>query len=48
MKNIMKQAVDTVHKLLSPKQNDPKKHDATIDLGSRYTQFWDETKAEVG
>jgi hypothetical protein len=47
-KNIMKQAVDTVYKLLWLKQNDAEKYGATIDLGSRYTQFWDEPKADVG
>jgi hypothetical protein len=48
MKNIMTRAVDTVYKLLSLKQNDPEKYDATIRLGSRYTQSWDEPKVEVG
>ena len=48
MKNIMKRAVDTVYKLLSLKQNDREKYDATIDFGSRYTQFWDEPKVDVG
>jgi high-affinity K+ transport system ATPase subunit B len=48
MKNIMKGAVDTVYRLLSLKQNDPEKYNATIHLGSRYTQLWDEPKAEVG
>ena len=48
MKNIMKRAVDTVYKLLSLKQNDPEKYDATINLGSRYTQSWDEPNADVG
>ena len=48
MKNIMKQAVDTVYKLLWLNQNHPEKYDATIDLGSRYTQLWDEPKADVG
>jgi len=41
MKNIMKQAVDTIYKLLLLKQNDPEKYDATVELGSRYTQLWD-------
>jgi len=31
MKNIMKRAVDTIYKLLSLRQNDPEKYDATID-----------------
>jgi hypothetical protein len=48
MKNIMKRAVDTVYKLLWLKQNDPEKYDATVKLGSRYTQLWDEPKVEVG
>lgn len=48
MKNIMKRAVDTVYKLLWLKQNDAEKYAATIELGSRYTQLWDEPKADVG
>jgi hypothetical protein len=48
MKNIMKRGVDTVYKLLWLKQNDPKKYDATIDLGNRYTQSWHDPKADVG
>jgi hypothetical protein len=44
----MKRAVDTIYKPLSLKQSDPEKYDATIDLGSRYTQLWDEPKADVG
>jgi hypothetical protein len=48
MKNIMTRAVDTVYSLLWLKQNDPEKYDATIALGNRYTQFWDEPKADVG
>jgi hypothetical protein len=48
MKNIMKCAVDTIYKLLSLKQSDPEKYQMTIDLGSRYTQPWDEPKADVG
>ena len=30
MKNIMKQAVDTVYKSLWPKQNDPEKYGVTL------------------
>ena len=40
----MKQAVDTVYKLLWLKQNDPEKYEATLELGNRYTRFWDEPK----
>ena len=47
MKNIMKRAVDTVYKLLWLKQNNPEKYDATVELGSRYTQLWDAPKADV-
>ena len=35
MKNIMKQAVDTVYKLLWQKQNDPEKYEATLEFGKR-------------
>jgi|SRR5579863_3305435 len=48
MKNIMKQAVDTVYKLLWLKQNDPEKYEATIEFGNRYSRFWDQPKADVG
>ena len=48
MKNIIKQAVDTVYKLLWLKQNDPHKYDATLELDSRYTRSWDEPKMDVG
>jgi hypothetical protein len=48
MKDIMTRAVDTVYKLLWLKENDPEKYGATIDLGSRYTQLWDEPKADLG
>ena len=48
MKNIMKQAVDTVYKLLWLKQNDPEKYETTLELGKRYTRFWDEPKTELG
>jgi hypothetical protein len=47
MKNIMKQAVDTVYKLLWLKQNDPEKYAATLEFGKRYTRFWDEPKADI-
>jgi sugar (pentulose or hexulose) kinase len=40
----MKQAVDTMYKLLWLKQNDPEKYEATLELGHRYTRFWDEPK----
>src|SRR6516164_25931 len=48
MKNIIKQAVDTVYKLLWLKQNDPEKYDATLELASRYTRSWDEPRMDVG
>lgn len=48
MKNIMKQAVDTVYRLLWLKQNEPEKYGATLELGNRYTRFWDEPRADVG
>jgi hypothetical protein len=48
MKNIMKQAVNTVYKLLWLKQNDPEKYEATLELGNRYTRSWDEPKTEIG
>ncbi len=48
MKNIMKQAVDTVYRLLWLKQNDPEKYEATLELGSRYSRFWDQPKTDVG
>jgi hypothetical protein len=48
MKNIMKQAVDTVYKLLWLKQNDPEMYREQLEFGNRYTRFWDEPKADVG
>lgn len=48
MKKMMKQAVNTVYKLLWLKRNDPEKYEATIELGSHYTRAWDEPKTEVG
>jgi len=48
MKNIMKQAVDTVYKLLWLRQNDPEKYEATLEFGNRYSRFWDEPKTDVG
>ena len=48
MKNITKQAVETVYKLLWLKQNDPEKYQATLEFGNRYTRFWDEPKTDVG
>ena len=44
----MKQAVDTVYKLLWLKQNDPEKYDRTLESGNRYTRLWDEPKTDVG
>ena len=37
----MKQAVDTVYKLLWLKENDPEKYEATLELGNRYTRSWE-------
>jgi hypothetical protein len=48
MKSIIKQAVDTVYKLLWLKQNDPGKYDSTMEFGSRYSRSWDEPKIDVG
>ena len=48
MKNIMKQAVDKVYKLLWLKLNDPEKYTATLEFGNRYTRFWAEPKTDVG
>jgi len=48
MKNIMKQAVDKIYKLLWLKQSDPEKYEATLEFGNRYTRFWDEPKTDVG
>jgi len=42
MKQIMKNAVDHVYRLLSLKNNDPGKYEATIDFGSKYTVAWDD------
>ena len=48
MKNIMKNAVDTLYKLLWMKENDPEEYAASIELGSRYTQSWDDPKTGTG
>jgi len=48
MRNIMKNAVDTIYKLLWMKENDPEKYAASIELGSRYTQSWDDPKTGTG
>lgn len=48
MKNIMKNAVDTVYKLLWIKKNDPEKYEASLEFGNRYTRSWDEPKTETG
>ena len=45
---MMKQAVDTVYKLLWLKRNDPEKYEVTLEFGNRYTRFWDEPKTDVG
>ena len=48
MKNIMKNAVDSVYKLLWMKENDPEKYAASIELGSRYTRSWDDPETYAG
>jgi hypothetical protein len=48
MKNIMKQAVGTVYKLLWLKRNDPGKYEAALEFGNRHTRFWDELKSVIG
>jgi hypothetical protein len=48
MKNMMKQAVDTVYKLLWLKRNDLGKYEAALELGNRYARVWDEPKTDVG
>ena len=48
MKTIMKNAVDTLYKLLWTKKNDPEKYEASIELGNRYTRSWDDPKAVIG
>ena len=45
MKNIMKQAVDTVYNLLWLKQNDPEKYAEKLEYGDRCTKLWDDPKA---
>jgi hypothetical protein len=46
MKNIMKQAVDTLYRLLCLKQNGPEKYAATLELGSRYASLWDDPRVD--
>jgi len=48
MKSIMKNAVDTVYKLLWMKKNDPEKYKASMELGSRYTRSWDDPQTYIG
>lgn len=48
MKNIMKNAVDNLCKLLWMKKNGPEKYVASIELGSRYTHSWDDPKTVTG
>jgi hypothetical protein len=48
MKNIMKNAVDTLYKLLWMKENDPEKYAASIELGSRHTQSWHDPTTMTG
>jgi hypothetical protein len=47
MKNIMKRAVDAVYNLLWLKQNNPKKYEAMVESGNRYTRSWDEPRGDV-
>lgn len=42
MKNIMKEAVNTVYSLLQLKEEEPEKFETWIRLGSLYTHSWDE------
>jgi len=42
MKNITKQAVDALYKLLWLKQNDPEKYARTLEYGERSTRWWDD------
>lgn len=48
MKSIMKNAVDTLYKLLWMKENDPEKYAASIEFGSQYTHSWDDPKTLTG
>jgi hypothetical protein len=48
MKKIMKQAVDTLYRLLWLKRNDPEKYQAQLEFGKRYARFWDEPETKVG
>ena len=47
MRKIIKQAVDTVYKLLWLKQNDFERYETTLELGNRYTRFWDAPKTDL-
>jgi hypothetical protein len=42
MRMIMRNAVDHMYRLLSLKENDPGKYEATIDFGPQYTKTWDD------
>jgi len=48
MKNMIKNAVDTLYKLLWMRENDPEKYKASMELGSRYTRLWDDPKMYIG
>lgn len=48
MKKIVKNAVDTVYRLLWMKTNDPENYEASIELGNRYTRYWDDPKTDIG
>jgi hypothetical protein len=42
MKRIMKQAVDTVYKLLWLREYEPRQYDEQIHFGALYTRHWDD------
>jgi hypothetical protein len=42
VKQIMKNAVDHVYRLLSLKENDPAGYEAMIEFGAKYTAAWDD------
>jgi hypothetical protein len=46
MKKIMKQAVDTLYKLLWLKKNDPDNYAENLEFGNRYTRLWDDPGAD--
>jgi hypothetical protein len=46
MKNLNKQMVNLLYKLLWLKRNDTKKYQETVEFGKRYTQLWDEPETK--